>query len=194
MVLHLEQIYNITLNNFFRSSYLTQMSAIIFFVNFDTILLTRKGLIRPCHEIEVDTVNFLDIFFVELSKFSSGISVSFSLPYTPSFCRLTRISRMKSFSSCQTVFFIMQMLLSNLSVREPARVFLFYFESFFTHGGFKPLNCLRSFFFTILRIDYRLIPVCLTIFLGAKCNSSCEQINFSLKPMFSSVKNSPRLS
>ena len=188
MVLHLEQIYNITLNNFFRSSYLTQMSAIIFFVNFDTILLTRKGLIRPCHEIEVDTVNFLDIFFVELSKLCLTI-YTIVLQIDKNF----KISRMKSFSSCQTVFFIIQMLLSNLSVREPALVFLCYFESFFTHGGFKPLNCLRSFFFTILRIDYRLIPVCLTIFLGAKCNSSCEQINFSLKPMFSSVKNSPRL-
>ena len=141
MVLHLEQIYNITLNNFFHSSDLTQMSAIVFFVNFDTILLAKKGLIRPCHEIEVDTVNFLDIFFVELSKLCLTI-YTIVLQIDKNF----KISRMKSFSSCQTVFFIIQMLLSNLSVREPALVFLCYFESFLTHGGFKPLNCLRSFF------------------------------------------------
>ena len=47
----------------------------------------------------------LDILFVKLSEFSSGISDFFSLSYTQSFCRLVGASRVKSFSSCQTVFF-----------------------------------------------------------------------------------------
>ena len=81
------------------------MLAVVFFVNFDTIVIYKKGLVTPNHEIAVDAMTVLDILFVKLSKFSSGISDFFSLSYTQSFCRFVGASRVKSFSSCQTVFF-----------------------------------------------------------------------------------------
>ena len=61
-------------------------------------------------------------------------------------------------------------------------------------SALSPLQALELFqfsFFTILFIDYQLISVCSTIFLGAKCVwgcSSCEQINSSTKSLFSSIE------
>ena len=43
-----------------------QMSAIVFFVNFDTIAIYKKGLLTPYHEIALDTITFFDIWFVNL--------------------------------------------------------------------------------------------------------------------------------
>ena len=130
-------------NNFFysRKQLLTQMSAIGFFVNFDTTVIYKKGLVTPYHEIAVDTMTFMDILFVELSKYSSGISDYFPLPYTRLFCKLTGTSRVKSFSSCQTVFSIIQVLLSNLFLREPAQVSYLFRVPLLICGVFKCLNC-----------------------------------------------------
>ena len=89
------------------------MSAIVFFANFDIIFIYKKRLVRPYHEIGADTMTFLEILFVLQSKFSSRISDFFLLPYTRLFHRLTGTPRVKSFSSCQTVFSIIWMLLSN---------------------------------------------------------------------------------
>ena len=136
-------------------------------------------------------MTFLDIMFVELSKFSSGISDFFPLAYVRSFCRLTGRSGEKFFSSCQTIFSIIRMLLSDLSLREPARVSLLFRLPSLICGVFKHWNCLRFLFFTILRIEYRLIPVCSAVFLGAKWiwgHSSCVQTNSSIKSMFPSVE------
>ena len=116
----------ITFNNFFysRKQLLTQMLTIVFLVDFDTIVIYKKRLVTPYHEIAADTMTFLDILFLELSTFSLGMSDFFPLPYTRSSCGLTGTSRVKSFSSCQTVFLIIQMLLPNLSQRESMRVSL----------------------------------------------------------------------
>ena len=68
--------------------------------------------------------------------------------------RLTRTSRMKSFSSCQTVFSIIRMLLSDLSQRGPARVSLLFRVFSLICGVFKRLNCLNFFSpFSILITD-----------------------------------------
>ena len=58
----------ITFNNSFciRKQLLMQMSAIVFFVNFDTIAIYKKGLLTPYHEIALDTITFFDIWFVNL--------------------------------------------------------------------------------------------------------------------------------
>ena len=56
---------------------------------------------------------------------------------------------------------------------------------------FQALELLKASFFTILCIDDLLIPVCLVIFLGAKCewgHSFYEQTNSSIKSIFSSVE------
>ena len=58
------------------------MLAIVSFVNFDTIVVYKKGLVTPYHEIAEDTMSFLDTLFVKLSKFLSGISDFFPYPYT----------------------------------------------------------------------------------------------------------------
>ena len=134
-------------------------------------------------------MTFLVILFVEPSKFSSGISGFFHLPYTRSFYRLTRTSRVKSFSSWQTVFSITRMLLSNLSPRQPVPVSLLFRVLSLIYGAFKRKKCLRFLYFAILRIDKRLIPVCSGIFLGVKCvqgHASCE--DSSIKSMFSSLE------
>ena len=70
----------ITINNFFcsRKQFYKQMSAIVFFVNFGIIFVYKKRVITPYHEIAADTM-FLDILFVELSKFSSGISFLYQI-------------------------------------------------------------------------------------------------------------------
>ena len=96
----------IRLSNFFYSTkqLLTQMSTIVFFVNFDTIVIYKKCLVRPYHEMAVDTMTFLDIFFVELSKFLSGIYDFFPLPYTRSFCGLAGSSRVKCFHPVNPFF------------------------------------------------------------------------------------------
>ena len=87
-----------------------------FFVNNNGIKINKENYYRH-----------LDILLIEISKFPSGISDLFSSTYTRTFCRLTGTSRVKSFSSWQTVFSIIRMLFSNLSLKEPAR-FLFFFE------------------------------------------------------------------
>ena len=76
----------------------------VFVVNFVTIVIYKKVLVKLYHEIAVDTMAFLDILFLKLSKFLSGISDLFLLPHTGSFYRLTGTSRVKSFSTCQTIF------------------------------------------------------------------------------------------
>ena len=62
----------------------------------------------------------------------------------------------------------------------------------FTHlWCFQALQLFKVSFFTIFHIDDRLIPVCLAIFLGAKCVwgcSCCEQTNSSIKFTFSSIE------
>ena len=98
---------------------------------------------------------------------------------------------MKYFSSCQTVFPAIWMLLSNLCLRELARVYLPLRVPSLICGAFKRLNCLKFLSFTIPRIGDRLIPVCSATSLGAKCVwscSSCELTNSSIKSMFSSVE------
>ena len=136
------------------------MLTIVFLVDFDTIVIYKKRLVTPYHEIAADTMTFLNILFVELSKFSLGMSDFFPLPYTRSSCRLAGTSRVKSFSSCQTVFLIKQMLLPNLSQRDSTRVSLLIRVPWLIWGVFKCLNCLRFLIFNTLRIDGRLILVC----------------------------------
>ena len=107
------------------------------------LLFTKKGFVTPYHKIATDTMTFLDILFVEQSKFSSGISDIFLLPYTQLFCRLTGTSRVKSFSSCQTVFSIIQMLFSNLASEGSSS-----FSSSFTHlWCFQVLELFKVSFF-----------------------------------------------
>lgn len=88
-------------------------------------------------------------------------------------------------------FFIIWSLLSNLSLREPAHVSLLIYVLSLISDVFKRLNYLWGFFY-ILRIDDRLISVCLAIFLGAKGVwwglSSFEQTKSSIKSMFSFVE------
>lgn len=71
-------------------------------------------------------------------------------------------------------------------------VFLLFRVPSLNCGVFKWLNCLSFlFFFTILRIDVRLILVYSVIFLSAKCVWSrffCKQTNSSIKSTFSSVE------
>ena len=55
------------------------MSAIVFFVNFGIIFVYKKRVITPYHEIAANTMTFLDILFVEQSKFSSGISFLYQI-------------------------------------------------------------------------------------------------------------------
>ena len=122
----------ITFNNLFysRKQFLTQISTIIFFINRVTIVTyKKKGLITLYHEIAADTMTFLDVLFVELKKFSSGISDFFPLPHTRSFYRSAGTARVKSFSSCQTVFSFIRMLLSNLSLRGTSAGSCSVFES-----------------------------------------------------------------
>ena len=143
----------ITFHNFFyrRKVLLTRMSAINFFVNFDTIAIYTKNLVTAYHKMVVDIMTFTDILFVELSTFSSEISHFFPLPYRRSFCRMTERSRLKSFSSYKNRFLVIRMLLSKLVLREPCR-FLFCFEFLHSSGVFKCLNCLRFLFFLILSL------------------------------------------
>ena len=98
---------------------------------------------------------------------------------------------MKSFSSCQNVFFD-HTDVTFKSFSKKASAGFFSVSSPFTRlWCFQVLNCLRFLFFTILRIDDRLIPVCSAIFLGAKCvwgGSSFEQTNSSIKSLSFSVE------
>ena len=134
------------------------------------LLFTKNGLVTPYHEIPANTMTFF-WHLVCRTKYIFIRDIWFlSLPQTWSFFRLTGTSRVKSFSSCQNVFYsIIRMLLSNLSLRKPVRVSLLFQVPSLICGVLKCLNCLRFLFFIILRIDDRLIPVWSAIFLGAKC-------------------------
>ena len=184
----------ITYNNFFysRENSSRKFQQLFSLLTSIPFLFTKKSLITPYSVIVADSMTFLDILFVKLSKFSSGMSDFFPLPYTRSVCGLTETSKVKPFSSCQTIFLIIWMLLSNLSLRKPARVSLLFRVSSFTHlWCFQALELFKVYFFTILCSDDRLVPVCSAIFLGAKCVwgwSSCNQTNTSIKSIFSFVE------
>ena len=156
----------ITFNNFFysRKQLLTRMLKIVSLLTSIPLLFTKKGLVTPCDQIAVDTMTFLDNFFVKLSKFSSGF-LSFTI--CTIVLQIDRNFKNEIFSSCQTVFSIIRMLLLNLSLTEPARVSLMFQVPSLICCVFQCLNYLRYIFFTILYIDDKLIPVCLVIFLGA---------------------------
>ena len=81
------------------------MFTIILFIYFISFSFTKTGFVAPNQEIAEVAITFLDILFVDANKFSSGTSNFFLFPYTWSFCKLTGTSRVKSFSSCHTVFF-----------------------------------------------------------------------------------------
>ena len=151
-----------------------------FFVNNNGIKINKENYYQH-----------LDILFIEISKFPPGISDLFSLTYRRTFCRLTGTSRVKSFSSWQTVFSIIRMLISNLSLKEPAR-FLF-FPSVFSHlRFFQALELFKvSVFlpFSVLITDWFLFVQRFFLVLNAYGNgSSCEQTNSSMNSMFSSIE------
>ena len=149
----------IRFNNFFYSTkqLLTQMSTIVFFVNFDTVVIYKKGLVTPYHEMTVDTMFFWTSFFVKLSKFLSGIYDFIPLPYTGSFCGLTGTSRVNSFFDHTDVAF--------KSFSKGASAGFSFISSPFTHlWHFPVLELFKVSSFTIFRIDDQLIPVCLIIF------------------------------
>ena len=115
--------------------------------------------------------------------------IFFSFPYTQSFCKLTETSRVKSFSSCHTIFSIMQVLSSNFELML-WRKHIFYCDTHDSFWEFLPFWIEKSFFFIILLIKERLIPVCLVILWGPKRvyrPSSCGQISSLIKSVFSSV-------
>ena len=122
-------------------------------------------------------MTFISIFFVELSKFRS-------------FCTFTVSSRVKSSSSCQSVFSIMR-IYSHICLEGIQCVFSSV-SSPFTHlWCIQVLELLKVSFFTTFRIDDRLIPIFSTIFLLDKCvwdRSSEEQTNSSYKSMLFSVE------
>ena len=112
------------------------------------MLFTEKRLVTPYLEIAGNITTFLNILFVELSKFSSGLSDFFPLPNTWSFCRLTGTSRVKSFSSCQTFFRSFGCYFQ--IIWELVRVSLLFWIPSLIFGFFMCLNCLRTFF-TIMK-------------------------------------------
>ena len=138
----------ITFNKFFysRKQLLMQMPSVVFFANFDTIIIYKKTFGYTIPWNRSGYYDFLDILFVDLSKFSSRISDFFPLPYTRSFRRLTGVT---SFSSCQTVFFD-HTHVTFKSFSKGASAGSSSVSSHFTHfccGFFKRLNCLRFLFF-----------------------------------------------
>ena len=147
------------------------MSAIIFFVNFDSIAIyKKKGLVTPCHEMAADTVTFLDIFFVELSKFLSQIDKNF---------------RSEIFFTLRNNFSDhMDVIFKSLSKRASAGGFSSVSGSFIHLWCFQALELFKVSFFRHSPWRWPIDSVCLTIFLGAKCvwgRSSCEQANSSIK-------------
>ena len=112
------------------------------------------------------------------------------LPYTRSFCKLTGTSRVKSFSSCHTVFSIMRVLRSNFSTNTMVQTYLLLPHPSFISGVLTLLNWRKFLLFIILLIDNWLIPVCLAMLRGARrvCGASfCEPISSSFKSVFPSV-------
>ena len=159
----------------------------IFFIYFSTIFIHKK---RLCGAVARETINFLDILFVDANKFWSGTWDFFPFRYTRSFCKLNGTSRVKSFSSCDTVFSIMWLLRSNFPANAMARAYLLLRHSSFILGFFTLLNWWKYLLFIILLIDEQLIPVCSAILRGARCAcgaSSCEEITSSVKSVFSSI-------
>ena len=155
----------ITFKNFFysRKNSLRKRRQQFSLLTLIPLLFTKKVLVTPYHEIAADTMTFWTS--AQPSKFTSGISDFFSLPHTRSFCRLTRISRVKSFSSSQTVFLDHTDVTFESFSKEVRAVFSFV-SSPFTHLWYcQALELFKVSFFTILLIDDRLIPVCSAIFL-----------------------------
>ena len=115
----------------------------------------------------METIAFLEIFFVDANKFSFGSSDFFPFSYTRSFCKLTGTSRVKYFSSCHTVFSVMQVISLNFSANAMAQAYrLFQYQSFILRVC--TLSTWRKFLpFIILLIDERLIPDCSAIWRGA---------------------------
>lgn len=109
----------IMFNNFFgrRKQLLTQTSAIVFFINFDTNVTYKKGFVIPYHKIAADVMTFLVILFVEPSKFSSGIS-GFFLYYIRD--RSADWQELKGWNIFHHAkLFFRSYRFSNLSLREP---------------------------------------------------------------------------
>ena len=152
----------IMFNNFFysRKQLFAQMSTIVFFVNCDTIVIYKKGLVTPYHEIPVNTMNFFYIFLVKQRKFSSGISDFFPLSYTHFFFYLGFLSR--TFTIHRTAgeggghsINSSSLLLpaSQTLGKEPVRVFPLFQVHSLICGVFKRVNCLRFLFslFSVLK-------------------------------------------
>ena len=134
-------------------------------------------------------MTFLDILFVELSKFSSGISDFFPLPYTQLFWN--RNFKSEIFSILPNRFFDHTDFTFKSFFKGASAGFSFALTPFIICGVFKRLNCSRLFFSTIFRIDDRMIPVYSTILLDTKSilgRSTCKLTNPSSKSMFSSVE------
>ena len=155
------------------------MFRIILFIYFNAIFLHKKRfhgavprdcswnhnffcyLIRGCKQVLIWNIRF------------------FPFLYNQSFCKLTEMSSVKSFSSCHTVFSTMQVLCSNFSANVMAIV-----TPIIHFGNFYLFKLTKVSFLIILLIDKRLIPVCSAILRGPRCvcgASSCGQIPSSVK-------------
>ena len=149
----------ITFKNFFysRKELLTQMPAIVFFVNFDTIVIYKKRLLHHTMKLQQIQWLFWTSCLLNYVNFHQGYLISFFFFYHIH-------DRPADWQELQEWnFFIL-----------PNRFFdhtdVSSVSSPFPHlWCFQAPELLRFLFFTILHIDDQLIHVCLTTFLDAKC-------------------------
>ena len=159
------------------------MFTIILFFYFNTIFI-HKITVSWHHTKRLQWKPWL--FLISYSWTQTRTSDYFSFPYTWLFCKLTGTSRVKSFSSCHTDFSIMRVLCSKFSANAMVQSYLLLQYPSFISGVFTLLNWRKFLLFIILLIDKQLIPVCLTILLGARCawvelrllNKSVLQLNW----------------
>ena len=122
------------------------MFTIILFSCFNTIFIHKKrfrgALPRDCswnHNFSCYLIRGHKQVLIWNIRFLSFL-------YTQSFCKLTETSRVKSFSSCHTVFSVMQVLPSNFWA-VMARVYLLLRHPWFIWGVFTFLNWQKFLFY-----------------------------------------------
>ena len=131
----------ITLNKFFncrKQLFFSLMFTIIFFIYFNAIFIHKKRFRGALPRDWSGNHNFS--WYLILGRKQVLIwNIRF-------FSFLTRTTRVKSFSSCHTVFIIMQVLCSNFSPNAMAQAYLLLRHPSFISGVFTLLN-LQKFLF-----------------------------------------------
>ena len=146
----------ITLKNFFysRKKFLTQTSPIVFFVNFDTIVIYQKKFWLH-HTMKSQQIPWLFGHLPNQVNLHQEYLISSLYHIHDRSADWREFQESNLFNLAKPFFWIIRMPLSNLSLRESGRFSLLFRVHSLICGIVKRLNCLKFLFspFSLLMTD-----------------------------------------